>query len=468
MLYPTKVWLMLATLVVTGSLRTIAVEVFYQKGFENPLFVSNLYFLAGALPAWMGYFWSKWKERRNNEEVLDDIVEAGLQSSSMTTVTHHSGQHSHRQSIVERRLSIRRDGIRRGSTIGISDDDRDKAEQLLSQGYLRNPILALTLSGVLNFCTYTLRWLSLVYLPASEAELLMNGFELILSVVASRFSCRKRTLPCQRVIGVIVVAVSLAIIGVADVTMLEKKEEEGVERAVVGIVITLFVGVFAVAQAVLQEIVTQEGNYPVLLVVGSEGLVSLFLGLALYVPMAPLMEEISPVHTWNTMTADIFLVVWTVVSFVLFAMSILSQVYALAWTSTTTRNIWEQLRSILVWVIGLALYYLLDGKFGEPWVSPYSWFVLLSFCVLISGLFIYYYRQPPKKDDVDHTNDDLQVNETGISRSESSAIDADQEECLGDPNQFPTYDALTRLQNLQQARIRSSELPRQDPAALQT
>lgn len=59
-------------------------------------------------------------------------------------------------------------------------------------------------------------------------------------------------------------------------------------------------------------------------------------------------------------------------------------------TSSMTRNVWKQFRIILVWVLGLLVYYAGGNGFGEPLVFPGSLFVLGGFSVILTGVYFYY------------------------------------------------------------------------------
>ncbi|CAG9463959.1 unnamed protein product [Pedinophyceae sp. YPF-701] len=54
------------------------------------------------------------------------------------------------------------------------------------------------------------------------------------------------------------------------------------------------------------------------------------------------------------------------------------------------RTVLETMRTLFVWALGLALFYLPLGAqgLGEPW-TPYSWLQLAGFCVLVSGTNMY-------------------------------------------------------------------------------
>ena len=69
--------------------------------------------------------------------------------------------------------------------------------------------------GFFNLCNSAMRWGSLIYVAASMAEMLISGLELLLSVVAAR-CIRKRRISWSRWVGVLVVALGLALVRLAN------------------------------------------------------------------------------------------------------------------------------------------------------------------------------------------------------------------------------------------------------------
>ena len=69
--------------------------------------------------------------------------------------------------------------------------------------------------GFFNLCNSAMRWGSLIFVAASMAEMLISGLELLLSVVAAR-CIRKRRISWSRWVGVLVVALGLALVRLAN------------------------------------------------------------------------------------------------------------------------------------------------------------------------------------------------------------------------------------------------------------
>lgn len=66
-------------------------------------------------------------------------------------------------------------------------------------------------------------------------------------------------------------------------------------------------------------------------------------------------------------------------------------------TSSVTRNVWKNFRTILVWTIGLTIFYYSENNdLGEPWLIPNSFITLFGFSVMLFGVYVYYIVKAPK------------------------------------------------------------------------
>jgi drug/metabolite transporter (DMT)-like permease len=272
--------------------------------------------------------------------------------------------------------------------------------------------------GVFNLCNSAMRWASLIYVPASIAEMLISGLELVLSVVASRV-IRKRLVSKRRWIGVGIVTLGILVVGIVDI-LREGEDDEKEESTTSGsrlveqwIGILLIVGqcIMYVLQDLSEELFMQEAHFPPMLLLGMEGLFGLVIGSTLYFPLAyksvivlSSSEEESFVQVveedWSVAVAVVGLVLlfWITGGF---------NIWATAVTSSMTRNVWKNFRTILVWFLGLILFYSSDNNedLGEEWWIPQSFVVLLGFAIMIYGAHLYYNeRKQPVENNTDTTN----------------------------------------------------------------
>ena len=296
---------------------------------------------------------------------------------------------------------------RQGSKTGLTQESQDAVAWIHCIPWQLKPLLP----GLFNLANAALKWASFIYVAASIAEMLMAGLELVLSVCVAR-AVRKRQISAVRWAGVGTVAVGLWVVHAADVLdtkqrqeMNQLKEEAAAAESsdetdtaadmvkrlnrdhVVGALLIVGQCLTAVGQDMAEELFMQEADFPATLLLGMEGLYGLLFGIPLYIMFAPESMgatlgglEASP---WEIMYIGILTIVFTVTG--------IFNIMSTGVTSSMTRNMWKNCRTILVWIWGLALFYSMGNKdLGEEWVTPDSFLILGGFMIMLSGIFIYY------------------------------------------------------------------------------
>lgn len=232
--------------------------------------------------------------------------------------------------------------------------------------------------GFFNLCNSALRWACLVYVAASTAEILISGLELVFSSFAARI-IRKRIISKRRWMGVSFVTLGIVLVGFAKVVENKDSESEE-EKFLIGNLLIFGQCVFSVLQDLSEEIFMQEANFPATLLLGMEGLFGLVFGLPIYLLF--FSEEIS--STRVNIGYEIGLVFLVLITGIL-------NIRTTEVTSSMTRNVWKQFRIILVWVLGLLVYYIgSSDRLGEAWINPDSFFVLGGFSIILTGVYFYY------------------------------------------------------------------------------
>uniref|UniRef100_A0A7S3L5U7 EamA domain-containing protein n=1 Tax=Amphora coffeiformis TaxID=265554 RepID=A0A7S3L5U7_9STRA len=287
------------------------------------------------------------------------------------------------------------------------------------------------LPALFNLCNAMLRLASLVYMAASIAEVLISGLELVLSVWAARY-IRKRTIATNRWIGVWIVTAGILLVGLADVyaasrqdrmvdrnsvmnaqfaaapknmtldgtnsnmsnssfTVTEDNQEEG---QWIGILLIIGQSIASVLQDITEEIFMSESDFPPTLLLGMEGLIGFFIGSVVFIPLAHFWGQGNPWtvllnnSTWKSAWFALYIIV-------LFTLTGMANISATAATSSMTRNVWKNIRTLLVWAIGLVLHYVVAvqmswASVGEVWSLPSSLIVPLASVVMFIGIRVYY------------------------------------------------------------------------------
>ena len=243
-----------------------------------------------------------------------------------------------------------------------------------------------------NLLNSAMRCASLVFVAASVAEMLISGMELVLSVCATRL-VRGRKITCVRWVGVSAVTLGIILVGVFDTNNVadgETNDGSTVNKQIIGILLILGQSVMSVIQDLTEELFMQETAFPPALLVGMEGAYGIVIAIILYFPIAPLLGE-NPSDVASSLSSKDNVIGLAIGWTLLVTVTGIFNIAATAVTSSMTRNVWKNMRTLLVWIMGLILFYATgSSELGEGWYIPGSFFILLSYGVMCVGIFIYY------------------------------------------------------------------------------
>ena len=303
------------------------------------------------------------------------------------------------------------DEMPNGSNHGLTPQSAERIRWAHDIPYYVRPAIP----ALFNLLNSALRWASLLYIDASVAEMLISGLELTLSVVAARV-IRKRMVSRSRWVGVVIVAVGVVVIERANNWKHQQQEEEqpddGVETSsineddnsnsnvtrssaqnvTIGVILIILQSILSVLQDIGEEIFMQATTFPAMMMLGMEGLYGFVIGLIIYATIGNKfgIEDID--DTISMLMNNATLRWWLLGLPFLFLLTGIFNIKATEVTSAMTRNVWKNLRTVLVWSIALCIFYLgNNSKYGEAWHNPDSFFILLGFSVMTSGIVVYYW-----------------------------------------------------------------------------
>lgn len=415
-MYPLPIALTLIGMITAGAGRIIAIKVYYQIQIEEgrpvtPLFVTLMYLFGQALSLFVhfGYVAAKPVVKPAEELVaaktIDGPQDSALDMTEISCCDLSNGDASSLpQATTDNNSEIEMtsaddveadDGsseidiekgehetnpspkprlIRQGSNTGLTSESKKAVAWVQHIPWYLKPAIP----GFLNLCNSALRWACLVYVAASTAEILISGMELVMSALAARL-IRKRLISKQRLAGIAIVTVGLFVVAFTKWSQnKEIKEEE--QRFFIGNLLIFGQCVFSVLQDLSEEIFMQEAEFPAMLLLGMEGLFGLTFGAPIYFLF--FSEEIS--FTKYNFGFEIGLILLVLVTGIL-------NIRTTEITSSMTRNVWKQFRIMLVWFLGVLVYYLGNSDYlGEPLVFPGSLFTLGGFSIILTGVYFYY------------------------------------------------------------------------------
>merc|ERR1712216_514424 len=115
------------------------------------------------------------------------------------------------------------------------------------------------------------------------------------------------------------------------------------------------------------------------------------IGLIIYLTIGDHLK-IEDIDTTMSILSENAKLRWWIVGLpLLFLITGIFNIKATEVTSAMTRNVWKNLRTVLVWAIALCLYYIGNNGYGEAWRTPGSFYILLGFLVMTSGIVVYYW-----------------------------------------------------------------------------
>lgn len=441
--YSGYTWYILLGMVVSGSARSVVVKLIYQSGCNAPLTITLLYLLGQSLSV-VVYALQNWLANNNDYIVpsvtKDDVkhleggsfvisrcVEKRVVSVINCDVEENTGKRNCGEtdsvqsgwttplSVSERSsppsLSAcsssliclaacappyENDDESIGSKHGLSSDSKERTKWANQVPFCVKPAIP----AILNLMNSALRWSALTYIDASVAEMMISGLELTLVVVASRIF-RKRIVATSRWVGIIIVAAGVIIIERANNIKSMKSQssddgsrgnlDSGTPDVMIGVFLIVLQSMLSALQDIGEEIFIQATNFPATLFLGMEGLYGFSVGLVLYLSVGNQlgMEDIGA--TMSMLTDNANMRWWFVGLPFLFLLTGLFNIKATETTSAMTRNVWKNLRTVLVWAIALGCFYLGNNAYGEAWHTPESFIILLGFMVMVSGIIVYYW-----------------------------------------------------------------------------
>ncbi|KAF0687892.1 Aste57867_20384 [Aphanomyces stellatus] len=299
----------------------------------------------------------------------------------------------------------------------------EERRTLLQQAYdgpSWRTMLLLVVPALLDLITTILAFMGLLYVPASVYQM-SNGAVLIFSAfIAMRFM--GRDLYCYQIMSIVLVTVAVVVFSVAGILGRDDHAitpfeiytnftqahqvptiavtDSDVHQAI-GMVFILLSQIVLAAQFAVEEHFMVERHVSPLLLVGMEGL----WGLVLLGSLVPILQSTPAsdsvlAQLWHEDFGDTWAklrsspTLWWVVLAYMFAIGMynIAALYVTKYLSSIVRSMLEIGRTVGVWVVGLAVYYVLNwtgsNSPGEAW-SDWSWVQLFGFVLLILATLTY-------------------------------------------------------------------------------
>jgi hypothetical protein len=269
----------------------------------------------------------------------------------------------------------------RGSVHGLSEKSREAVQWVHKIPNWAKPLM----SSGFNLLDVAFRMLSILYLAASVAEMLIGGMELILSIVAARV-VRKRHIAMERWCGAGIMLVGLVLVACSDLV----SDNESSESFGLGLLFVVLKVIMGVSKDMTQELFMQEGNYSATSLLGMEGVYGVLMAVPLYFLLGP-VAGYDPVEAFRGIGESSLSIGYTFGLVLIFFVAGMYSILGTAVTSSMTRNMWKNFRGLVVWIAALIIFYASgDDDLGEAWMIPGSFMILAGFSVMLGALYVYY------------------------------------------------------------------------------
>jgi drug/metabolite transporter (DMT)-like permease len=246
--------------------------------------------------------------------------------------------------------------------------------------------------AVLDAAATMLMCTGLLFAPVSVYQML-RGSMLVFCAIFSVTLLRRR-LHLYNILGVALALGGITTVGLASVAGEEDLEARG--ALLVGILLMIAGQAMQALQVVAEEHLLQNLLLPPMQVVFYEGIYGVALCLCIIFPLAYILPGNDYGHRWEDTLDSLVMIAHSGV-LVLILLSdatsmLLFNMFSMNVTQLSSalfRTMLETLRTFLVWMIDLWIYYRWsDGRFGEAW-TRYSWLQVVGFLVVVAGTWLY-------------------------------------------------------------------------------
>ncbi|KAK4530648.1 hypothetical protein CCYA_CCYA05G1505 [Cyanidiococcus yangmingshanensis] len=232
----------------------------------------------------------------------------------------------------------------------------------------------------------------LLFAPVSVYQML-RGSMLVFCAIFS-VTLLGRRLHAYNVLGVLMALGGISAVGLASVAGEHDLEARG--ALVLGIMLMIAGQAMQALQVVAEEHLLQNLLLPPMRVVSYEGIYGIGLCMSVIFPLAYILPGADYGNRWEDTVDSLVMIVHSRALMLILltdaASMLLFNMFSMNVTQLSSalfRTMLETLRTFLVWIIDLWIYYRWsEGRFGEAW-TPYSWLQVVGFLIVVAGTWVY-------------------------------------------------------------------------------
>jgi hypothetical protein len=314
-------------------------------------------------------------------QLIEQPNEKSIQRRDTSSLDEDSVAEGDTAEISQRITSSRQRKSNRGSVHGMSEKSREAVQWVHKIPRWAKPLM----SSGFNLLDVVFRNLSILYLPAVVAEMLVGGTKLILSMVIARI-VRKMPIARQKWCGAGIMVAGLVLVACSDLV----SDNESSESFGLGVLFVMLKIIMGVSKDMVQELFIQEGDYSATLLLGMEGVYGLLMAVPLYFLLGP-VAGYDPVEAFRGIGESSLSLGYTFGLLLIFFVTGMYSILSMAATSAMTNNMWKNFRGFVVWIAALIIFYASGNEdLGQPFSIPGSFMILAGFPIMLSALYVYY------------------------------------------------------------------------------
>jgi drug/metabolite transporter (DMT)-like permease len=252
--------------------------------------------------------------------------------------------------------------------------------------------------AVLDLTATGLGSVGLLYITASSFQML-RGCAILFAAVLSRFWLQ-RIFEIRQSLGLSLIFSAMILVGYASASTADSSSQSGSGDAASGLFgVFLVVGaqVFQATQFVWEEKIMKKVFIPPWLLLGIEGIAGMVVMCTLVFPLLMNLpgDDVGGTqeNIWDSLTMvgnSPMLVALFAVYLVCISTLNISAVMVTKVLSGVHRTLIQTgLRTMVIWTVGMVLYYTFDGKYGEPWSGVPSLLQLIGFAFFLLGSMLH-------------------------------------------------------------------------------
>lgn len=255
-----------------------------------------------------------------------------------------------------------------------------------------------SLPAVLDLTATGLASVGLLYITASSFQML-RGCAILFTAILSRFWLQ-RIFEVRQVFGLSLIFSAMILVGYASASTADNASTAGGDSfasGMFGVALVIGAQLFQSSQFVWEEKVMKKVFIPPWLLLGIEGLMGIAVMCVVVFPLMMYLPGDDVGGTQENIWDSLAMVKSSSTLITLFAIYTVcistlncSAVYVTKILSGVHRSLIQTgLRTMVIWTVGLMLYYSSEGKYGEPWSGVASLLELIGFALFLVGSMLH-------------------------------------------------------------------------------